>query len=163
MEYLGNNPGLINRARQYFNFRPIHVFCSHNGEISSQSDQLLAIRQSLTHDGKSKVWRNFTGSKANDLADLFQKSSWEDSISTNSNNAKDHALDECREYVLPVINEALEVLSMQIKNVQSLETDSVYLDPLLALHKSLEEWDLELDSLGFFSLNAGIHERFENE
>lgn len=162
-EYLGGNPGLINQARQYFNFRPIHVFCKHNGNIEPNPERLLSIRQSLTHDGKSKVWKNFTGGKANDLAGLFKKMSWEDSISDHSSNGKDHALNECKEYVSPVIAEALEVLNMQIRNVQTLEKDSVYLEPLLALQSSIQEWDLELDSLGFFSLNAGIHERFENE
>ena len=161
-EYLGNNPGLINRARQFFGFRPIHIFCTHNGIIEPHSDKLLAIRQSLTHEGKSKVWRNFTGGKANDLAELFQKSSWEESIASNCSNAKDHALNECKEYVSPVIDEALEVLSMQIRNVRNLETDSVYLEPLFALQKSIQEWDLELDSLGFFALNAGLKERLEN-
>ena len=163
IEYLGNNSGLINQARQYFNFRPIHSFFKHIGNIELPSDKLLSIRQSLTHDGKSKVWKNFTGGKANDLAGLFKKTSWEDSISINYNNAKSQALSECKEYVSPVLSEALEMLDMQIKNVRSLETDSVYLEPLLSLQKSIQEWDLELDSLGFFALNAGLHERFENE
>ncbi|MDB4458732.1 SNF2-related protein [bacterium] len=163
LEYLGNNPGLINQARQYFNFRPIHIFCKNNGVIELHPDKLLSLRKSLTHEGKSKVWKNFTGGKANQLAELFQKSSWEDSIANSCNSAKNHALNECKEYVSPVIEEALEVLSMQIKNVSNLELDSVYLQPLLALQKSIQDWDLELDSLGFFALNAGIHNRFQNE
>ena len=151
----------MNQARQYFNFRPVHIFCSHDGNTEGSS-QLLSIRQSLTHEGKSKVWKNFTGLKANDLAELFQKTSWEDSISKNSLIAKESALDECKKYVTPVIDEALELLQMQINNVQSLETDSVYVQHLRALEKSIAEWDLELDSLGFFALNTGLQERFED-
>ena len=161
VECLGGNSGLINQARQYFNFKPVHIFCSHDGNTEG-SDRLRSIRQSLTHEGKSKVWQNFTGAKANDLAELFQKTSWEDSILNNSLLAKKSALDECKEYVTPVIDEALEVLRMQINNVQNLETNSVYVQPLRDLEQSISEWDLELDSLGFFALNAGLQERIEN-
>ena len=162
LELIGENHGLRNQARQYFNFRPIHVFCRHDGVIEPNGDSVLHLRQSLKHEDKGKVWKNFTGKHATQLAELFRKLSWEESIAQHCETSKNHALVDCKEYVSPIVDEALDVLANQIRNVENLESDSVYLRPLRSLQNAIRGWGLELDSLGFLSVNGGLHERIGN-
>ena len=163
LEIIGENLGLQNRARQYFNFRPIHVFCSQDGEIASNSDELLELRQSMTHEDKNKRWRNFTGQKAAQLGGLFQKESWDEKIQRLFNISKEHAFSENKESVDSIVADGLRVLDVQIQSVESIENGNRdYVVPLQNLRKAIEHWSMNLDSLGFLSVNAGVHERLEN-
>ena len=163
---LGTNLGLQNSARQYFNFRPIHVFCDLKGAIVQDSDYLLAIRKSLKHDDKDKFWHNFTGLRANQLATLIAKSlkssDWQTTVEENSTVAKNYAHQSCVQFVAPVVGEVIAVLDSQIANVLHIDTDSCYIQPLVDLRNAISEWDLELDAIGFLSLNMNINERIKN-
>lgn len=159
IELIGDNPGLRNRARQYFNFRPIHVFCSPNGQVAAMPELLLSLRQSLQQDDKDKTWSNFTGSKARQLGDLFLRSPWEDVIQNTCDTSRKHALQECRESVSAVVDDSLCLLDAQIRTVTTLDATSLYLQPLRKLRNSIVDWSVELDSLGFLAVNAGLRER----
>lgn len=161
-EYIGENPGLHNQARQYFGFQAIHVFCTHDGNVYANSGTLLELRRTLAHKDKGSGWKNITGQNAKKLANLFQKIKWEDAIANAFDNSREFARNECLEYVAPVVAESLDVLDVQIRNLRNLGADSSQLSPLLALRQSIDEWDVELDSLGFLSVNAGVFERLEN-
>lgn len=163
---LGSNLGLQNRARQYFNFRPVHVFCGLKGTIVEDADYLLAIRQSLRHDDKDKLWHNFTGHRANQLATLVASSlkspDWQSTVEENCTVAKSYAHQSCAQFVTPIVGEVISVLESQIANVRHIDADSKYIQPLMDLRDAISDWDLELDAIGFLSLNMGINERLKN-
>jgi hypothetical protein len=46
--------------------------------------------------------------------------------------------------------------------VRQIDADSKYIRQLIELRNAISEWDLELDAIGFFSLNMGINERLKN-
>ena len=130
------------------------------------SDYLLAIRKSLKHDDKDKFWHNFTGLRANQLATLIAKSlkssDWQTTVEENSTVAKNYAHQSCVQFVAPVVGEVIAVLDSQIANVLHIDTDSCYIQPLVDLRNAISEWDLELDAIGFLSLNMNINERIKN-
>jgi ATP-dependent helicase HepA len=163
---LGSNLGLQNRARQYFNFRPVHVFCGLKGTIVEDAEYLLAIRQNLRHDDKDKLWHNFTGHRANQLATLVASSlkspDWQSTVEDNCTVAKSYARQSCAQFVTPIVGEVITVLESQIANVRHIDSDSKYIQPLVDLRDAISDWDLELDAIGFLSLNMGINERLKN-
>jgi ATP-dependent helicase HepA len=163
---LGSNLGLQNRARQYFNFRPVHVFCTLKGTIVEDADYLLAIRKSLKQADKEKLWHNFTGHRANKLAALVANSlkspDWQSTVEENCIIAKSYAYQCCAQFVTPIVGEAITVLESQITNVRHIDAESKYIRPLMELRNAISDWNLELDAIGFLSLNKGINERLNN-
>jgi ATP-dependent helicase HepA len=132
---LGDNIGLQNRARQFFNFRTIHVFCDFNGLIANNSEELLTIRQSIKQQHKDKTWQNLTDKDKKNLdgpsqlnKDFFD---WRTIVEHNFKIAKNHAY----------------------QNIRIIDSASSYIQPLLDLQNSISNWDLELDSIGYLSLN----------
>ena len=156
---IGDNFGLKNRAREYFDFQPTSVFCSVNGEIEANPTMLARLRSSLTRESKEHLWTNFTKEKALALAELeiFERG-WESIINDCHAASHNWMKSECGDLVAAQVSEKLQLLRMQLKTTVQLDSETTYVAPLKKLIASLSNWTLELDSVGFLSVNGRLFE-----
>lgn len=156
------NPGLQNRARQTFSFSPIHVFCDIRGDFHPAPQKLLEIRRSATLEKKDKTWRNFTGADARKLAGLFVKTSWEEMVADQSKLASEFARNECVSRVDSAVEAESRLLSRRIAAVGKSAHNPELIEELEQLQRSISDWEMRLDSIGFLSVNAGVGKKIKN-
>jgi ATP-dependent helicase HepA len=159
---LADNIGLQNQARQYFSFQPAHVFCRIDGRVEEESDAILNLRQRLERADKDQMWRNITKNKALVLQDVFTSPSWDELVFQLFETAKDTAKNRFRNEVETVVIAASKQLAEQMRQLSNLNGDPREVQHLQDLRQSLKNWQLQLDSVGFLSVNGRILERTMN-
>ncbi len=112
-----------------------------------------------TRHGHNEAWWNFTRENAEKLAGVFTSISWEDRIASSHDKCRAHALSACKASVDETLAVSLQRLKLQIKGVEGSESDVNYAQPLQDLEQAIKNWSLELDSVGFLAINAGLREK----
>lgn len=159
---LGDNVGLQNQARQLFTFQPKHVFCLYDGRLEDDSEMLLHMRQSLDKEDKGRIWWNLTKNKALVLQEVFISPSWDQLVHQLSESATDEATRRFASEVNSVVATASKRLSEQMRQLTNANGEAHEVEQLQCLQRSLRDWRVQLDSIGFLSINGRILERTMN-
>jgi ATP-dependent helicase HepA len=155
VDVLGDNHGLVNQARSLFTVRPVHLYFSVDGEYADNQSDLLQARQSLSLEGKNRIWWNLTKERSGLLSQAAGNQDWQQLVLNLHEKAhlKAHQLlqerldgrikveaNRIREAVRQLQRESAASLQDEMKSLQ-----------LLAL--SIAGWNTKLDGLGFLSIN----------
>jgi ATP-dependent helicase HepA len=155
VDVLGDNHGLVNQARSLFTVRPVHLYFSVDGEYVDYQSDLLQARQSLSLEGKNRIWWNLTKERSGLLSQAAGNQDWQQLVLNLHEKAhlKAHQLlqerldgrikveaNRIREAVRQLQRESATSLQDEMKSLQ-----------LLAL--SIAGWNTKLDGLGFLSIN----------
>lgn len=159
---LRDNVGLQNRARQLFTFQPTHIFCRQDGRIEKDGELLLDIRQSLDTSDKGRIWWNLTKEKSLVLPAFFASPGWDQLVYQLLDSATEEAKFCFRGEVKSVVAMASERLGEQARQVRNANGETDEIELLQCLQRSLQNWRVQLDSVGFLSINGGILERAMN-
>ena len=156
--YLEGFPGLLNQLDRIFPYRIEHIWMKDDFTEEKSRDVLANIRSSLTRDGKDRTWWNLTKDRAERSARFYAESGWANVVSKAERVARNIA----REFFEQLLADALQAerarLDEQERQVRSLKLIG-WEDDVAAqnqLRQAIDEWDMELDSLGFLSVNGGI-------
>ncbi len=159
---LRDNIGLQNQARQVFTFQPTHVFCRYDGRIEEDAEMLLHIRQSLDKADKGRIWWNLTKNKALVLQEVFLSPSWDQLVYQLSDSATGEGTRRFASEVNSVVATASKRLGEQLRQLSNANGETGEVEQLECLQKSLQNWRVQLDSVGFLSINGRILERAMN-
>ncbi len=159
---LRDNVGLQNQARQLFTFQPKHVFCRYDGRLEDDAEMLLHMRQSLDKEDKGRIWWNLTKNKALVLQEVFTSPSWDQLVYQLSESATDEATRRFASEVNAVVVTASKRLSEQMRQLTNANGEAHEVEQLQCLQRSLQDWRVQLDSIGFLSINGRILERTTN-
>jgi ATP-dependent helicase HepA len=155
LKMLEGNYGLANQATSLFTTKPIHLFFTTEGVYDAGGDVLLAIRQQLTKDLKGRTWWNLTKEKAQLPSQSLGGRDWQDTVQDIYKIARDTARQLFAERFGGVIEAETKRIAEQCRQLRQQGDDLSQRDiiPLQVLALSIENWSVELDSLGFLSVN----------
>jgi len=157
---LAKHPGLANHLDRIFTYRLEHCFITENCEPAPDHTVLLKLRKSLKAEDKDRTWWNFTtrNTRIRFLEERYVNPGWGSLV----NKAEDVARTLTRNLMSEIMAPALEFerarIGEQIRQSKAANSDDwqeeiVGLELLL---RAINEWDLELDIVGFLSVNGGI-------
>jgi ATP-dependent helicase HepA len=145
-----------------FALRIEHCFINVNSEIAEQYRDFLKLRRSFDKPNKNRIWKNLTKEKATMLAGYYPN--WETLLRSTEEIAQAHIHERYSQILKPEIEVQLNNLDEQIEKLEIAEPDG-WKDQIKTLDKlrkalldttSTPAWELELDAVGFLSINGGI-------
>jgi hypothetical protein len=153
---LGDNLGLLNQVRQLFESVPIHLFCRyHDLELEPDGASLRSFRQTLEKKDKDKSWWNLTKLKAVHLQEHLLAQDWEQKVQKAFELSRAEAKKRFAEQLeTDLATEAKRLLEFERQAKR--EGNANELQSLAALKQAIENWSVELDSVGFLSINGNI-------
>ncbi len=154
------HPGLLKHLDRLFAVRGEHYFIDEDLTPAVDNSGLLSLRRSLTNEGKDTIWRNFTlnNTRVQLLAERYANPGWE----TLVNSAEAIARVEAKKHFSLSLANVLEIEAARIveqirqaklAGADGWEDEIAGLEALLA---AINDWDVELDTAGFLSVNGGI-------
>ncbi|MBS1807636.1 MAG: DEAD/DEAH box helicase family protein [Acidobacteria bacterium] len=152
---LVNNYGLVNQALSLFTAQPLHLFCDGQGNFTERDSELLSIRRRLKPEHKNRSWWNLTKEKSQLLPHSFGEQDWQDAVNHTYRLAKDRARLLFRERLALTLEAEMARIAEQLRQAKGqpdrfAENET---EALLLLLDSITNWRVELDSLGFLSVN----------
>jgi ATP-dependent helicase HepA len=154
-DILGNNYGLVNQAKSLFNAGPLHLFYSSEGSYADDQSELLQVRQSLADDKRNQNWWNLTKERSQLLSQSVGKQDWQHVVLQLHEVAKIKA----RQIMHERLDEKLKAEANRIREAvrqaqrQDEQTAQVDMKALQLLAVSLARWSIQLDGVGFLSIN----------
>jgi hypothetical protein len=159
-DLLLQHPGHLKHLDRVFAVRTEHIFIGEDLKPAPNGSELLILRKSLTNDKKDAIWNNFTlnNTKVQLLADHYAQHGWEKLVA----GAESMARIQVKEYFSLSLATILETESARITEqirqakvacADGWEDEIAGLEALLL---AVNEWDVELDTTGFLSVNGGI-------
>jgi hypothetical protein len=126
--------------------------------LAQKSDSLLQIRRALRKQDKGEVWWNLTKEKAIALENTYAAQGWTSLVET----AGEFAIAVAREKFAAMLAEPLRAertrLEEQERQLRSLLAEG-WEDELAGiqqLRQGIDGWEVELDSVGYLSVNGGL-------
>ncbi|MCG3146074.1 MAG: RNA polymerase-associated protein RapA [Gammaproteobacteria bacterium] len=152
---LANNYGLVNQALGLFTAPPLRLFCDGEGNFTERAGELLTIRSKLKLEHKNGSWWNLTKEKSRLLPQSFGQREWPEAVSHTYQLARDRARRLFRQRLALTLEAETARIAEQIRQAkgQPERFTENEVAALLLLLDSITNWGVELDSLGFLSLN----------
>ena len=148
--------GLQNLLDYIFAERIEHSFVNEDGELSESTVDLLKLRRSFNNSNKRQIWKNITKNSAIFLSNFYPN--WEKLIRDTEKISREHIRGRYSHILAPKIDDQFAKLTEQIKKLESAKPDG-WEDKIKSLNHILEAintWDIELDAVGFLSINGGL-------
>jgi hypothetical protein len=152
---LANNYGLVNQALSLFTAPPLHLFCDGEGYFTDRDRELLTIRSKLKPEHKDRSWWNLTKEKSRLLPQAFGQREWSDAVSHTYQLAKNRARHLFQQRLSLTLEAEPVRIAEQIRQAkgQPERLTENEIEALRLLLDSITNWNVELDSLGFLSVN----------
>ena len=157
---LKDHPGLLKHLDRVLAVRPEHCFIGEDLQPVQDFSKLLMIRKSLTIKGHNDVWMNFTlnNSKVQLLEDYYAKIGWDALVTGAEGVARLRVKDRFSFTLSPVIEMERVRINDQMRQAQDASADGWQdeVGGLKALLEAIDSWQIDLDTVGFLSINGGI-------
>jgi len=150
--------GLLNQLDRVFGNRLEHVWIGEDGELSTFSDSLLQLRRSLNGSSKGRTWWNLTGEKAHVIETHYAEKGWTALVEQRFQEAQLIGRRRFSEVLAERLTSEHNRLDEQKRQLSVLKPIG-WEDDLSAinlLRNAIDGWDVELEALGFLSLNGGL-------
>lgn len=159
-DLLLQHPGHLKHLDRVFSLRAEHSFIGEDLKIATNANELLSLRKSLTNETKDKTWNNFTlnNTKVQLLAERYANPGWETFVNRAEAIARTHAKQQLELSLTTVLETERARIAEQIRQANVAKADGWddEIAGLKALLLAINEWDVELDTAGFLSINGGI-------
>jgi ATP-dependent helicase HepA len=143
----------------------LYCFVDEENEVTERErseDFLRLRRKKFNKENKGRIWKNLTKEKAALLDGYY--SDWKDRLRKTERTAQAHIQKRYSQILEPEIKEELNSLDEQIGKLETAKPDGwkEQIHTLKKLKKALDgtaaapAWELELDTVGFLSINGGI-------
>jgi hypothetical protein len=159
-ELLQNYPGLIKHLDRIFALKKCFIFVDESLSSAEEKSDFVKLLASLTEETKNRSWWNFTlnNTKVQLLARQYENSGWADLVKSAENKANLHARTVFKQKLEPVVVKERERINEQIRQASLSKSDD-HMAEIAGLNSLLEvinNWNIELDTAGFLSINGGI-------
>ena len=159
-DLLAQHPGLVKHLDRVLAVRLEHCFIGDDWQAAPDSAALLNIRRSLEIEGHNATWWNFTlnNSRVQLLSDRYANPGWEALTKRAEGLARSQARERFSLSLAPAVESERVRIREQIRQAKAAKA-SGWEDEvagLEALLQAVNEWDVELDTSGFLSVNGGI-------
>ena len=136
--------------------RTEHCFIDERSKISDAPGEFLKIRRSFSTNNKVKVWKNLTKRTATYLTSYYLN--WDQLIRSTEKIARLYIRERYDKILTPKIELQFENIDSKIMKLKTATPDGweYQVVALNQLKNDLTNWELELDSIGFLSINGGI-------
>src|SRR5665213_67035 len=157
---VGGYSGLVNQLERVFSNRTEHCFIGENKIAAPDSDVLLKLRRSLKKETKDRLWWNFTGNngRADILSAFYAAAGWASLVTEVEKLARELVRERYKESLAPALDAEHARMAEQVRQLMVVkhegweeEVASVEL-----LGRAIDEWDVELEGAGYFSVNGGL-------
>lgn len=157
-ENIAGNPGMVNKAKNLFTRKPLRVFYGTDG-TRLQGDRargLLAIRKSLDNSNRNRTWWNLTNEKVGFMIEALNNRELGSVIDAIFSAAEVSARERLSADLSDRITGEAERIKEQIRRLgrRSDIQASQDITNLQMLLLSIANWKVQLDSLGFLSVNT---------
>lgn len=157
-EVLAGNYGLINQATNLFTLNRKIVFLDINGIVASTevAKPLNDIHGSLSNDQKNRTWWNLTNEKAKYILEAMGSRGWTEFLQQSYEVAEAEARKHFQEKLTGRIQLESDRIREQRRQLES-RIDSGAIRESMNLHVlslAISQWRVELDSIGFLSVNG---------
>jgi ATP-dependent helicase HepA len=154
------HPGHQKHLDRVFAVRDEHFFIGENFELAADNSELLILRRSFTNETKDEVWKNFTlnNTRTQLLADRYANPGWEALVNRVEAKARIEAQRHFSLSLATILETESARIAEQIRQAKVARADDWEdeVGGLEALLKAIIEWDVELNTAGFLSVNGGI-------
>jgi len=152
----GDDPVYENIIDYMFAEPILYCFISDDKKLVGNSSGILKLRKSFGKYNKGKLWQNLTKQKAFLIGESY--SNWEELLRSAEKKAKEYALKQYSERLTYKLDYQFKTISEQIRNLKSAKVEDweSEISDLNKLTKILSEWTVELNTVGFLSINGGI-------
>ncbi|MBZ0264224.1 DEAD/DEAH box helicase family protein [bacterium] len=133
-----------------------YCFINEDCEVANQYNNLLRFRKSLCKGNKNRIWKNLTKNKLSYLLEYYDN--WSELV----HNSERVAYKEIKKRFEIILSEKLKLefnnIDDEIIKLKSIRPENweEEVTSYKQLKKVISEWDLQLNSLGFLSINGGI-------
>lgn len=157
-EALVGHPGLYNQLDRVFAVRTERCFVAEDHSIAREAEALEALRRSLTKENEGHTWRNLAEEGAGQLARFY--ADWMGLVRKCHDVAQNWIRIRFQETLAPILTAECARIAEQQRYVEHQKADGweAEVDGLKMLARSILEWELELETVGFISVNGGIAE-----
>lgn len=159
-ELLAGHPGLVKHLDRVLAVRGEHCFIAENLKPAPDQKGLLDLRRAIKKEDKNVSWWNFTlnNTRVQLLSDRYAKSGWDALVKRAEALAKSQARERFAQILSPILESEQSRVQEQIRQAKAARSDG-WEDEVAgyeALIQAIVDWDLELDLVGFLSINGGI-------
>lgn len=159
-ELLRSHPGLLKHLDRVLAVRTECCFIREDLTPAPDTQELLGIRKSLGIKGHNDTWRNFTLSNGRTqlLLDFYSNIGWEALINRAEAVARTQVAAHYALSLVPVLKLEEARIREQIRQAKDALSDGWKdeIAGLEALLHAINNWNLDLDTVGFFSVNGGL-------
>ena len=153
--------GLLNQLDRIFAYRIEHVWVREDGEIAKSSDALLKIRLSMHVQDENRTWWNLIEENTQALEERYANPGWAILVQQRLKQAQEQARQRFGELLTEKLQTEHARLDEQKRQLRALKPAG-WKDEIAdmdLLRSALDGWHVELDSLGFLSVNGGLIRR----
>ena len=157
---LAEHPGLAKHLDRVFAVRGDYCFIGDDLQPAQDSAGLLAVRKSIKKDDHDETWWNFTlnNTRVQILSDRYANPGWEDLTKRAEALARAQAKAHFCLSLTPALQSEQSRINEQIRQAKAAKADGWEdeIAGLEALLRAMNDWDVELDTAGFLSVNGGL-------
>lgn len=159
-DLLASHPGLVKHLERVLAVRVEHCFVGDDCQAAPDGAALLHIRRSLSMAAHNQTWWNFTVNnlRVQLLVDRYGNPGWEILVRRAEALARSKARAHFSLSLSPALESEGVRIAEQIRQAEAAKADGWEdeVAGLVALLGAIRDWDLELDTAGFLSVNGGI-------
>ena len=148
--------GYQNLLDYLFAERVEHCFVDEKGKVKEPPNEFLRLRRSFDNKNKIRIWKNITKQKSVLLSNFYPN--WNELLRSSEEIARTHIHERYIAILSPKIERQINNIDEKIRKLKTAEPTG-WNDQIQALEKlkdALVKWELELDIVGFLSINGGI-------
>jgi hypothetical protein len=150
--------GLLNQLDRVFAYRMERVWVNDDATPAKSPERMLALRRLCQKANKDRGWRNLTKEKAAAIERFYAGRGWALVVSQCFGTAQRLARESFESILYETLQAERMRLSEQKRQLAALKPldwkeESADLDRLRA---ALDSWTVELDAVGFLSINGRV-------
>ena len=142
----------------FFNDLPINLLINENGELLDEEKNrlVLSFRKELKWDQENKIWFDLYKTKGGCLEKYYP--GWKKLIIKLEKISREKAKDAFEEKLNPLVKEKQNALGEKIQQLRHAKPDGwkESVENSEKLQSIISNWDIQLDSVGFISINGGV-------
>ena len=148
--------GLYNQLDRIFAVRTERCFIAEDQTVPAETGALETVRQSMTKENEGHSWRNLSGESAGQLVHFY--SDWGTRVRTCQDIARDLIQRRFQDILGPILVSECDRIAQQRGQVERMKADGWERETegLDLLARAILEWELELESVGFLSVNGRV-------
>lgn len=155
-DLLARHPGLVNRLERVFSVRTERCFIGEDGKLAADELGLQSLRRGMRRFNRNQAWWNLCDEGALSLTRFYDD--WLGLVEGTEQAARALIRKRFTEILEPELRAEQSLIAEQLRQAESTRHDDwkADIEALTLLREAIDNWELELDCIGFLSVNGGL-------